>query len=1059
MESISSNDVTCVLEDKNGALWIGTSHGLNKFDRKTQKFKHFIHDPNNPESISLDFVSCLYEDSRGDLWIGTGSITAETSGGINRFDRKTEKFISYKFEPGGAGYFNWITDIAEDASGNLWIGTDAGLHQYDLRTNTFTRHYYYHGRSTSSPAMHAIKSVLIDSKDNLWVGSYGGGLNRLDKATGEFIQYKNNPQDIHSLSNNKVLSIYEDRNGCLWMGTHGGGINTINPFRNSFRHYKKYFSGEETQSAYEVNNIRSIYEDRSGKLWLGSEGEINILDRSAAACTWATILSLETGSYVNSIIQDNAGVFWIGSAHGLIKYDPVKRQENSYTFNEPESSGKSALYVYTIEIDQEGILWLGTQRGLYRFDSRNESHTRIVHEPKLINTLSDDRVFSLLQNRAGILWVGTVYGLNKFDPGKQAFLNALVDAQILAHLRYNDIRVMCEDKSGNLWIGTAYGLKTFNQTTENLRLFTQKDGLPDNVINGLLPDDDGNIWISTNSGLSKLNPKTAEFKNYGYWDGIQNTTFNSGAGLKTRNGEMLFGGNNGLTAFYPDSIKRDVSEPPIVITGLKKFNEEVHLDTAISQIKQLVFSFDENVFAFEFAALNFLNPRKNQFAYKMEGFIDDWIYLGNKHDVNFTNLSPGKYVFRVKGSNHDGVWNEEGASIKVIITPPWWKTWWAYALYVTLLALTLYVLRLYDLRRQRLKHQLELEHVHAAKLEELDRVKSHFFANISHEFRTPLTLILGPLEKLIAEAREIDLKQQYQVMRRSGQRLLNLINQLLDISKLESGSMTLRASCQDVVGLLRRIVNSFISLAERKHITLAFKPAAETILAYVDRDKLEKIMNNLLANAFKFTPEGGAIEIVVNVMAERGRRRESDGEKGREGDWESGRIDASAPTHPLTHSPSRLQEERWVQITVKDTGIGIPTDKIDKVFDRFYQVDASQTRSYGGTGIGLALAKELVELHHGEISVASEKGVGTTFIVRLPLGKAHLQAEEIVEAPVSEKDLEEPPAEWQEILTTETVPEAQRPRRAKSAPILLVVEDNQDMRAYLCSLLSLRSIG
>jgi len=701
-ESLSDNDVTCVLEDSYGYIWIGTGHGLNQFDRKTQNFKHFIHEPNNPASISLNYISCLYEDSRGDLWIGTGSITAETSGGINKFDRKTEKFISFKFEPSQYGHSNWITDIDEDTSGSLWIGTDAGLRKYDSKTNTFT-HHYYHGSTISSLASNTIKSIFFDRKDNLWVGSWGGGLNLLDESTGEFIQYKYNPQDIYSLSNNKVQTIYEDRNGSLWIGTKGGGINTINSFSNFFRHYRKYVSEDKMQHVFELNNIRSIYEDRSGKLWLGSEGEINILDRSASVSNWTTILSLDAGTYVNSITEDDSGKFWIGTAHGLIKYDPLKKQEKWHILYEPESLRTSAFFVYTTLIDQKGLLWIGTQQGLYRFDRQNDTYTRFVHDPELRNTLSYNRVISILENSFGTLWVGTIYGLNKFDPVNQNFLNFQVNPQVLDHLKYNDIRVMCEDKLGILWIGTAYGLKMLDQTTENFRLFTQKDGLPDNVINGLLPDDNGNIWISTNSGVSTFNPGTKEFKNYDYWDGIQNTTFNSGACFKNKNGEMLFGGNNGLTTFHPNSIRKNMLEPPIVITSFKKFNEEVRLDTSISWIKQLIFPSNENVFSFEFSALNFMNPRKNQFAYKMEGFIDNWIYLGNKHDVTFTNLSPGKYVFRVKGSNNDGIWNEEGASIRVIITPPWWQTVWAYVSYALLFITSIFWVIGFEVNRNKRK--------------------------------------------------------------------------------------------------------------------------------------------------------------------------------------------------------------------------------------------------------------------------------------------------------------------------------------------------------------------
>lgn len=1021
-ESISDNDVTCILEDSDGYLWIGTSHGLNQFNRKTQKFKHFIHEPHNPNSISLNYISCLYEDSRGDLWIGTGSIAAETSGGINKFDQKTETFVSYKFEPSRYGHSNWITAIAEDASANLWIGTDYGLREFNRNTNTFT-HYYYHDSSPLSLARNTIQSVLIDSKDNVWVGSWGGGLNLLNKISGEFIQYHNNPQDTYSLNNNKVKTIYEDRNGCLWIGTTGGGINTIKPLSNFFQHYGKYISEVRMQTGYEVNSYKFIYEDRSGKLWLGSEGEINVLDRSVLANNWTTIQLGHLGTSVNSIIEDESGIFWIGSTHGLIRYDPLKKQEKWYTFTESESPGLITFPVYNVLIDQEGLLWIGTQQGLYRFDRQNNTYTRFVHEPELMNTLSDNRVFSILKDSFGTLWIGTVYGLNKFDPRNQVFLNYQVDQKILDHLRYNDIRVMCEDKLNNLWLGTAYGLKMFSLTTGNFRLFTQKDGLPDNVINGLLADENNNIWISTNSGLSKFNHETNQFKNYDYWDGIQNTTFNSGACLKNKNGEMFFGGNNGLTGFHPDSIKQDSSVPPIVITSFKKYNEPVLLDTSISYTKKLILAYHENVISFEFAALNFINPRKNQFAYKMEGFIDDWIYSGNKHDVTFTNLSPGNYLFRVKGSNSADVWNEQGASLRIIVLPPWWRTGWAYAFYALIMGSLVIGLWRFQVRRIQIRNELKMRRFESQKLQELDSLKSRFFANISHEFRTPLTLILGPLGKLLSQTKSKEKKQELKLMQRNAQRLQRLINQLLDLSKIEAGKMTLQAQPENIVALLNRIVQSFESQAKLKGIELKFQSEPDEIIAYIDRDKIENIFYNLLSNALKFTPSSGTVACRIQI-AEYGKK---------------------------INGKFRIPQSE-IRISVSDTGIGIPPDHLDKIFDRFYQIDDSYTREHEGSGIGLALTKELVDLHHGKIEVESELNKGTTFSVYLPLGKDHLKPEEIA-AQLSESD---DPSESLKFTPEEERSESSELSerfvllsRRKALPIVLIVEDNRDMRSYL----------
>ncbi len=1013
-ESISDNDVTCILEDSDGYLWFGTSHGLNQFDRKTQEFKHFIHDPTNPNSLSLNYVSCLYEDSRGDLWIGTGIVTAEVSGGINKLNRNTGQFSCHKFKPGLTGHSNWITTIDEDASGHVWIGTDAGVQKYNATNNSFTDNVY-DSKLLPYQQLPSIRAVFFDSKGNWWAGSYSSGLYLLDKITGEFINYRNNPLDSYSLSDDKVWTIYEDRNGCLWIGTKGGGVNKISPYGNQFHHYKKYFSEHEIHRASEANNIMSIYEDGAGILWLGSEGTITILDRCSLEDKWAGMLSFDLGGQVNSILEDELGIFWIGTANGLMKYDPQKNRQKWYTFHEQEPAQKHALYVYALLIDPTGFLWMGTQRGLYRFNRQRETHTRFVHRPQQINTLSDNRVFSLFQDSFGMLWVGTVYGINKFDPVNQVFLNTQVDEKILDHLRYNDIRVMCQDRLNHLWIGTAYGLKRLHLTTGNFRLFTQKDGLPDNVINGLLPDDHSNIWISTNSSLSQFNPETNKFKNYDYWDGIQNTTFNSGACFKNKKGELFFGGNNGLTVFHPDSIKHDLSVPLIVITGFKKFNQPVQLDTSISHIKQLIFASHENVISFEFAALNFINPRKNQFAYKMEGLIDDWIYTGNKHDVTFTNLNPGKYVFRVKGSNSADVWNEAGVSLRILVLPPWWRTNWAYTLYAIILGSIVIGLWRFQVRRIKILNELKMKSFETQKLQEIDSLKSRFFANISHEFRTPLTLILEPLGKMLSQAKSQDKKQELKLMQRNAQRLQRLINQLLDLSKIEAGKMMLQARPENIVALLNRIVQSFESQAKLKGIELKFQSEQDEIIAYIDRDKIENIFYNLLSNALKFTSEGGKVSVQLSVSS----------------------------------NQLPLATEHWLLITVADTGIGIPRDRLDKIFDRFYQVDDSYTREHEGSGIGLALTKELVELHHGKISVQSELNKGTTFTVYLPLGKEHLKPEEMdvklsESSELSESWPLEEPSEGCE-PSEGFIP----PSRRKAIPIVLIIEDNRDMRSYL----------
>ncbi len=498
----------------------------------------------------------------------------------------------------------------------------------------------------------------------------------------------------------------------------------------------------------------------------------------------------------------------------------------------------------------------------------------------------------------------------------------------------------------------------------------------------------------------------ASFRNYDESDGVRKSQGYAPSGFKNSKGEMFFGGINGFVRFHPDSIRDNSYVPPVVITAFRKFDKIVQLDSAISEKKEVSLLYSENMFSLEFAALNYTNPEKNQYAYMLEGFDKEWIYSGTRRYATYTNLDPGKYTFRVKGSNNDGVWNEVGTSVAVIITPPPWKTAWAYFAYFALAAGILYSIRRYQINRLKSRHQLELIQMEASTLREVDRMKSRFFANISHEFRTPLTLILGPVQKWRERTHEQEEGNDLGIAERNAHRLLRLINQLLDLSKIEAGGMKLQAGLGNIVPFVKGIAQSFQSSAGRRNVALTVDSVEVEIEVYFDQDKMEKILTNLLSNAFKFTPESGAVTV---------------------------RIQSSVPAGS-------------VEIIVRDTGIGIPEVELPHIFDRFYQVDASQTREQEGTGIGLALTRELVELHHGTITVRSVEGKGTEFLVRLPLGSAHLKADEIdvAQAALGERA----PSHLESLVQAAQVNEgAQTPDGTQ--PIVLVVEDNIDVRAYI----------
>ena len=532
------------------------------------------------------------------------------------------------------------------------------------------------------------------------------------------------------------------------------------------------------------------------------------------------------------------------------------------------------------------------------------------------------------------------------------------------------------------------------------------------------------MWLSTNNGLSKFDPETGVFRNYDEKDGLATSAFIQRVTVKDAQGFMFFGGIGGLTRFHPDSLKDNPNIPPVVLTDFQLFHKSVPIDPALSENRKIGFylsknisrldgielSYRENVFSLEFAALDYRNPMKNQYAYKLEGFNEDWIYTdASSRTATYTNLDPGKYVFHVKGSNNDGLWNEAGTSLQITITPPWWETKPAYLGYFLLIVTTLILLYRIRLSRVRLQYQAEMDHLEAERYHEMDELKSRFFANISHEFRTPLTLILGPIDKILSRIKEREWVPDLQLVQKQAHRLLQLVSQLLDLSRLEARRLKLQASQRNIIPLLKGTVLSFASLADRKKITLTFNSDREIIQVYCEKDIIVKIINNLLSNAFKFTATGGKIKVDVR-----------------------------------TGSDHNIDDEGILVITISDTGIGIAPERIDNIFNRFYQVDSSETREHEGAGIGLSLTKELVELHKGNISVESLEGKGTTFTVSLPLGKSYLEPGEIIDERAGESL-----GSGSLLTEPEFVSVQQSSTSKKGMPIVLIVEDNTDVRSYI----------
>jgi signal transduction histidine kinase/ligand-binding sensor domain-containing protein/DNA-binding response OmpR family regulator len=1022
----NANFILSIYEDKSSVLWIGASHGgLSKFDPVNGQFTCYKNIPGDSTSLSHNKVWSIYEDSKDNLWVGT------SHGGLNKFDRINQKFTRYLNNPRDSESLsnNWITGICEDKAGTIWLSTfGGGLNKLNYKDDrhqpVFTR-FKHDPNNPASLSGNDVAFMYIDENDIIWLAA--DGLNRTissgyDNSSPSFISYKHNTNDPTSLLSNIIQEICQDNSGLLWVG--GIELNIYNTKQKQFKHYKHE---PDYPNSLSGNDVAAVYEDKAGLIWLCTwDGGLNKWDRRKNKFTNYKHnpndpASLSTNS-IKMIYEDRDGNLWLGTGNsGLIKFD--RKTEKFYTYkNDPLNPRSiSENTITSIDEDKSGTLWIGTlDNGLNKFDRKSESFTHYNYNPDNLKLLSSNLYSSIyLVDRSGNLWISTkAGGLIAYNSQKDELVHYKYNPNNPNSLSNNNITTVYEDQSGIFWIGTADGgLNKLNKENGQFRHFKIKDGLPSNHIRGILEDDSGNLWIGTNNGLSKFNPLKETFRNYDIEDGLP--SLGLVAGCKSKTGEFIFHGVNGFVIFHPDSIKDNTHIPPVYLTNFYLFNKSVPigydslskrtiLSKSITECEEIELNFEDNVFAFEFAALDYHAPNKNKYAYKMEGFDNDWTFTNASRNIaTYTNLDPGEYTFRVKGSNNDGIWNEAGASLKMIILPPWWRTNLAYLIYFLLIVSIIYFTWKAQLRRIRIKNEYEMSRFEAQKLHEVDEIKSRFFTNISHEFRTPLTLILGPVKQVMERIKDEKNKDELSIAHKNANKLLGLVNQLLDISKLESGNMKLRTSPTNYIQLLKALTLSFTSYAERKRITLKFNSTEDEIILYLDRDKIEKIITNILSNAFKFTPEGGRIEVTVG------------------------------------------KDDKYVSTIISDTGIGIPKEKMSKIFDRFYQVDGSHTREQEGTGIGLALTKELVDLHKGKIEVESEESKGTKFIISIPLGKEHLLPEEISKKEIEyteEKLIVEP----EDDITQKGEPKIDIELFEKETlPLLLIVEDNSDVRKYI----------
>lgn len=1024
---LGSEKIVCTTEDKYGNIWIGTRKGLTLFNPKTKSFTLFQNIPSDKNSLSFDYVTSLLFDSKNNLWIGTQI-------GLNRFNYETNSFEVFLKNPQDPKSIsgNLIVSLFEDSKGNIWLGTNSGLNRltsFDKGKAEFIS-YQYNPEDKYSISSNNIGKIAEDSNGNLWICTLGGGLNIFNPLTNKFISYQNIEEDNSSLSDNNISSICIDNFQNVWIGTFSGGINKYTPAKERFAVYQP---APFAKSKVAENNISAILIDDKNNLWLGTKGDgikvyrnKNIFDNNNLLFELKAdpkVKNKLSSNSITSIIQDKSGKIWIGTfGGGVNKYDPASKKIETFRYKREDLNSIGNDFIHTIYEDSEGTIWVGTGLGgLNRFDKSTNSFKRFRDNPKYPKSkkyLNSSEVTSILEDSKGNLWVGTTTGgLSKFDRKSETFIHFTHLQEDLNSISSNRINCIYEDSKGRLWIGTfSGGLNFYNEKENNFIHYLEKDGLADNTVQSITEDEKGNLWITTLDGISNFNPDKKLFKIFDESDGLQSKVFNPGAVFKdTQSGSIYFGSEQGLNIYTPNSIKEIKNIPSIALTDFKIFNKSVLPNYAAkthyhkTDVYEIELAHDENVFSFEFASLDFTSPERNLYKYKLEGFDKDWIDARNRREVSYTNLNPGKYVFRVIGTNSDGYWNEDGLVVNLIINPPLWKTWWAYTIYFILAAAGFFAIRKYELNRVKLRNDLRQREFESKKLQEVDEIKSRFFANISHEFRTPLTIILGSLEKLKSKMQDSSYERDIVVMKRNASRLLQLINQLLELSRIESGNVKLNAAEGDLVKFIKRIVASFSSLANQKNLQLTFNKIPvddfqtnEVILAFYDKKKLETVFYNLLSNAIKFSPHGEKIDVSIS------------------------------------------EEVGIVKIIFSNSGVEIPVEKLNKIFDRFYQVDDSGTRNFEGTGIGLSLVKEYVELHKGKIEVESNDNK-TIFTIYLPAGNYHLSESEILNEDIQQVSDELIPKDDFLTVTSELVTE----QVDSDKTIILIVEDNSDLREMI----------
>lgn len=1083
-EGLSQSTVFSIDQDKRGNMWFATYDGVNKYDGYA--FTVYQHDISDPNSIANDIARVVKTDSQGRIWIGTRDglsyyddekdkfrnffydkqgkrlqvngiaelspeqLLISTLQGLLMFDIKESKFVDNCFNPSmqkliastlckqGDHIYIGTTDdglfiysipkatlekltpvldqkqiqaVLQQSPTRLWVATEgAGLYLINPKTKEVTnyRHSPTDPRSISS---NYIRSLALDSQNRLWVGTFND-LNIYHEGNNSFVSYSSNPVENGSLSQRSVRSIFMDSQGGMWLGTYFGGLNYYHPLKNRFKSVKRI----PYQNSLNDNVVSCIVEDKDKNLWIGTnDGGLNLFNPNTRRFTYYTLQEAERERGIGSnnikavYVDEEKELVYIGTHAGGLNV--LHRKSGKMEHYNQKNSNLIDDNVYAILPDGDGNIWLGTLSALVRFNLEKQTFTTIEKE-KEGAPFTCKRITTIFQDTKKRIWIGGEDGLSIYNQ----INGELQRNQLLPQSPVEQAFINCinETSNGTLWIGTREGIYGFNEQEKKIKHYTTANGLPNNVVYGILEDSSGKLWMSTNKGLTHFSPDAEKFRNFTESDGLQSNQFNSSSYCRTSTGQMYFGGINGITTFRPELLIDNPYTPSVIITKLQLFNKTVRPDDEtgiltknISETENITLKSWQTAFSIEFVVSNYISGQHNTFAYKLEGYDEEWYYLTDKRNVSYSNLPQGNYNFLVKAANSDGKWNPTPTMLQIIVLPIWYKTWWAIFLFlVTFAGFITFVFRFFWMRKS-MAAELEIERRDKVHQEEINQMKMRFFINISHELRTPLTLILAPLQEIMNKISDRWTRNQLEHIQRNANRLLHLVNQLMDYRRAELGVFELKVTKGNANQLVQENFLFYDKLAQHKKIIYTLHSELEEQKVLFDPNYLELIVNNLLSNAFKYTAAGQSITVSLKEV------------------------------------------EDWLLLQVSDTGTGIPINKQEKIFERFYQIE----NEHVGSGIGLSLVQRLVDLHHGRIELYSEEGKGSTFSVYLPQDPSVYKSTEFAS---DDKEKEETRvhstnAKSMYFTDTEKVVNETIGSGEKKRGTILIVEDNNEIRHYLRS--------